>query len=375
VKEASEPRERARATSMTVQVVSWLGLSLIVLLLLALCIVVLPRLIYPSLPSSSLEGVPLKDRIQLQDARRKLQNDARTTLIQGLGGTFFVVTAYFTWQQIQNGRRQLVLSQEQFLRNQEAQTKQLQLTERGQITERFSNAIEHVGDDKLDVRLGGIYALVRIAKDSPEDREPIAQILIAFIRSRSPWPPTCRGQYPEAPIMTVPVLRNRAADVQSAITALTGDPLACLPGERRVLSNVDLRRANLWGAQLQGYWIEASNLDGAGLRKATLQGANLHGTSLREANLFGAKLQRANLQDAWLHGANLKEAEIVEIPSDLQGGLQEERELRSAYWIPNLADDGDAFQGTRLTGARANSATQWPTDFDPARAGVRMEEV
>lgn len=40
-----------------------------------------------------------------------------------------------------------------------------QLTEQGQVTERYTKAIEQLGSEKLDVRIGGIYALERVARD------------------------------------------------------------------------------------------------------------------------------------------------------------------------------------------------------------------
>jgi hypothetical protein len=40
------------------------------------------------------------------------------------------------------------------------------LNRAGQITDRFTKAIEQLGHEELDVRLGGIYALERIARDS-----------------------------------------------------------------------------------------------------------------------------------------------------------------------------------------------------------------
>ena len=46
-----------------------------------------------------------------------------------------------------------------------------ELTERGHLTDRYAKAIEQLGDDKLDVRLGGIYALEQLATDSPETIE------------------------------------------------------------------------------------------------------------------------------------------------------------------------------------------------------------
>src|SRR5947209_20071799 len=41
-----------------------------------------------------------------------------------------------------------------------------QLAQQGHITDRYTKAIEQLGADKLNVRLGGIYALERIAVDS-----------------------------------------------------------------------------------------------------------------------------------------------------------------------------------------------------------------
>jgi hypothetical protein len=72
-----------------------------------------------------------------------------------------------TQQQLQQARE----SQE---RTEASAQETLRLTEQGQITERFTRAIEQLGatDDKgekrLEIRLGGIYALERIASDSPK---------------------------------------------------------------------------------------------------------------------------------------------------------------------------------------------------------------
>ena len=47
-----------------------------------------------------------------------------------------------------------------------------ELTEQGQVTDRFTKAIEQLGSDKLDVRIGGIYALERIARIPPKTTPP-----------------------------------------------------------------------------------------------------------------------------------------------------------------------------------------------------------
>lgn len=68
----------------------------------------------------------------------------------------------------------------------------LDVTRRGQLTERFTKAIDQLGetdDNKLDIRLGGIYALEQIAKESKELHRPVMEILTAFLREHSWKPP------------------------------------------------------------------------------------------------------------------------------------------------------------------------------------------
>jgi len=56
----------------------------------------------------------------------------------------------------------------------------------------------------LDLRLGGIYALERIARDSEADRATIAEVLTAYIRIHSPWPPRLPGKAAPASPATRP---------------------------------------------------------------------------------------------------------------------------------------------------------------------------
>jgi hypothetical protein len=53
------------------------------------------------------------------------------------------------------------------------------------ITENFFRAVEQLGSDKLEVRLGGIYSLERISKESPDDYWTVMENLTAFVRERS----------------------------------------------------------------------------------------------------------------------------------------------------------------------------------------------
>jgi hypothetical protein len=244
-----------------------------------------PRLLVPPASGASLRDVTdAAKRHELRDSRLKLQNDVRTTLLQGVGGLAVLIGAFFTYRQVQTSRRQLEIAQH------------------GQVTERFTRAIDQLGHENLDVRLGGIYALERIANDSAQDRTTVTEVLTAFIRGHAPWPPSRPGQYAkDAPILEMPYMRYRAADVQAALTVLGRQP-SMTATQPPNLSDTDLRRADLSNAELQG----------ARLLGAQLQGANLRAAQLQRVNLFHAQLQgaRSNAKTVWPEGFDWKAAGV-----------------------------------------------------------------
>ena len=84
-------------------------------------------------------------------------NAIRSALMQGLAGLAVLAGAVFTWQQLQVSRQ-------------------------GQVTDRYTRAIEQLGKDSPVLRVGAIYALERIARDSATDRLTISEVLTTFIR-------------------------------------------------------------------------------------------------------------------------------------------------------------------------------------------------
>lgn len=99
--------------------------------------------------------------------KAELEDKFRSILAQIIGGLAVFVGLYFTWK-----------------RN-EAAEKSLLITQEGQITERFTRAIEHLGKKQMELKLGGIYALERIASESERDHWPIMEILTSYIRMNS----------------------------------------------------------------------------------------------------------------------------------------------------------------------------------------------
>lgn len=177
------------------------------------------------------------------------------------------------------------------------------LNRAGQLTDRFTKAIEQLGHKELDVRLGGIYALERIARDSKEDHPQVVEVLTAYVREHAPRPGTpasdneAQGAGPQSADMPARTGSERPdTDVQAVLTVLGRRTLA---HEQDATTTLDLSSTHLSRANLG-----RANLSGANLLVADLIGANLPGANLLGADLLGADLTAAKLSGANLSGAN-----------------------------------------------------------------------
>lgn len=262
-----------------------------------------------------------------------------------------------------------------------------ELTESRLITERFGKSIEQIGDEKIEVRLGGIYALERIAKDSPRDHWTLMEVLTSFVQERAPLRKVQKNEL----ILEKPSLNEQKQgahsdqdssiprDVQAALTVI-GRREANNDGNRGVLdlsrtnlsgaylTRADLHRANVTKTNLSGaYLIKAdlhranaieTNLNGAYLMetnlcesillKADLSGATLGKAKLTSASLLGAKLYRAYLGEANLSGADLRKADLRN--ANLGGAIFHKTNLN----------------GANLSGANLSGANLREADFSDA---------
>jgi len=249
------------------------------------------------------------------------------------------------------------------------------LSREGHLTDRYTKAVEQLGSDKIEVRLGGIYALERLMRDSSTDQPTIVEVLAAYIRQHAPL------SHPALAVSAAASTRPRLAgarraprpvqpdqpdaDVQAALTVL-GRRTAVAAENPIDLIGTHLAGAQLGGANLTGARLIRANLTRAHLREANLTGAHLVGVNLTdadlsEANLTGAWLVQANLTRAHLRGANLADASLSE--ANLADAQLVQANLTGAgLGGANLA--GAQLAGANLTGAwlfRANLAGAWVT--------------
>jgi uncharacterized protein YjbI with pentapeptide repeats len=201
-----------------------------------------------------------------------------------------------------------------------AAQQQNEVAEQGQYTDRYIKAVEQldqVGPDHLQSRLGAIYALERLARDSSRDQPTIIETLAAFIRTSRPT------STPSELLLICPPPQPLASDTQAAFAVLarrdhTYDnntridlTNTCLNGIS--LDGADLSSANLIGANLIGTGMFGANLRDADLSMADLSNANLSYINLQRADLSGANLSSANLQYADLSNANLSDLGMRDI--------------------------------------------------------------
>lgn len=94
------------------------------------------------------------------------------TIVAGIGGAAALVLA---------ARRQRAM--EIALRQKDAE---VEATERDaaerRVTDLYTRAVEQLGSEKAPVRLGGMYALERLAQNVPEQRQTIVNVLCAYLR-------------------------------------------------------------------------------------------------------------------------------------------------------------------------------------------------
>jgi hypothetical protein len=128
------------------------------------------------------------------------------------------------------------------------------LNRRGQVTDRYTKAIGLLASEKLDERIGGIYALEHIMIESECDHEKVVHVLAAFVREHAVIDTTHPSLWIDPPLRQGDGQASRKpqpmADIQAALTVLGRRPT------RNENQPLDMRRSNLRGAYLSGAHLE-----------------------------------------------------------------------------------------------------------------------
>ena len=258
------------------------------------------------------------------------------------------------------------------------------------LNERYQKGAEMLGSEVLSVRLGGVYALQSLAQEHPEQYHvQIMRLFCAFVRcpTGDPYLKSEREVNRQDELMGI------RQDVEAVLQAICSRSESLIAIERNANFRLDLRGADLHGAQLldadlskamlhhsnlsrvnfantdlsdsflsyadlsQALFHDVkfsrthlwfADLSGALLQDADLAGvdfsnAKLHGTNLGRANLSGANFQYALATKAWFESANLSRA--IFLRGDLSGAKLMKADLTDARFLDanlNEANISDA---------------------------------
>ena len=241
------------------------------------------------------------------------------------------------------------------------QNRQTVTSEQGHITDRLTRAIEQLGAEKtqrktvfdessvariaedtvpnLEVRLGAIYALERIAQDSERDHIPVMETLCAYIRQNAPaseaedhhlgtWPsvwigdPDNREERSEfyarlderheglhAWLDALPLPR---VDIQAAMSVIGRRSASQIALERQAEFKLDLRETDLRCVDLKDLNFDNTNFHRARLENALFTCTSMVKAYLHEARLEGVDAAQANFAHADLSSAYLEDASFIE---------------------------------------------------------------
>jgi uncharacterized protein YjbI with pentapeptide repeats len=234
-----------------------------------------------------------------------IQNGVYTTLVQALGGIILSITAYIGYRNFK-------------------------VAEDKQVTERFSKSIEHLGSEKIDIRLGGIYALEQISIDSSKYHWTVVEILSAFVREKSKETSSKK-------------LEKMKEDMQAALTVMN---------RRRTEQDPQGKKINLMQVNLKLVEFQAANISGVNLSRSDFTSANFSGADFSNSDLMNSDFSFANFSDVNFSGSDLRNVKFFR--TNLSGADFSNSDLSDSYLCESNLTNAKLI-GTNLNNAHLGS--------------------
>lgn len=198
-------------------------------------------------------------------------------------------------------------------------------------------AVDNKGEPNLELRLGGLYALEKIANFNDDYHPQIMEVLCAYVRLH------CSNKIEDNKKGDT---KPRENDFDNDSESLRSDIEACLTVIGRRNKSFDVKKPELIGvyinrATISKFYLPKVNFRDADLSSATFHFADFSGTTFTRANFSKASLISANLTGAYLDNADLSNALLIGV--NLTG---------ACLLMANL--QGATLYGADLTGAKKN---------------------
>ena len=223
----------------------------------------------------------------------------------------------------------------------------------------FNEATAKLGDGSASVRLGGIYALDKLAGSNKDYLTRIAEILCAHLRETTQQK-SYQAKYKDKP----------SNEIQSLVKVLSklNEELSVANSRKEKNENIgflrlDLSASYLVGTDLGNACLKYVNLMGTNLQMASLDGAQMRMALLSRTQMQGAILWRAQMQMATLNHAQMQMVPLFDV--QMQGASLEGAQMQGAYL------EGAQMQEASLEGAQMQEARLWRAQMQ----GADLREV
>ncbi|PCI36910.1 MAG: hypothetical protein COB46_14165 [Rhodospirillaceae bacterium] len=221
---------------------------------------------------------------------------------------------------------------------------------------------------KLELRIGSIYALERIAQDSPRDHIQVMEHLCAYIRENSP----VTSLEPTEPPFSRVIPRT---DIQAAISVIGRRSKKQIELEWQHQFRLDFRDTDLSGADFMNGAFSAAMFHGCRLEACRFDDSTLKGTQF-----FRALLNFSSFFGAEMRGTRFDFA-IINRPAVVPGGMTQSINMGNIYGISVVGADLTAIdylgepKEMNLTFGSKDTKLDYSLDFDRKSYPKKQHEI
>jgi hypothetical protein len=197
--------------------------------------------------------------------------------------------------------------------------------------DRFNSAINLLGSNQTSARTGGIYVLHKLAKEKPEYKKQIIEILSSHIRSK-----TNEAEYKKEN------KEKPSNEIQTTINLLFDSNIGLNDKD----NNIDLNDAYLKGADFKYTNCQGVDFSGADCQKADFSGADCQKADFSGADCKEAYFSGADCQGAYFEDTNCEKAHFSE--ANLQGTDFSVKKYKDAQFNNTEYDDKTIFSDENM---------------------------
>jgi len=232
----------------------------------------------------------------------------------------------------------------------------LKIVHDSKLDDQISDALNKLQTVRLEVQLGGILMLERIAYEYKNQHWTIMELLTTYLREHAKVERRRSNDRKKGSLSK----RRLSEDVQAILTVLGRRNWFEL--EAKHLKIINLKHCNFAGSDLRAGYFERTNFRGCNFENALLMDTRLAGAFLAEANLSRANLTGADLRGANLARANLRNAKLDD--ADLTDAILNETVL-----------DGASFEQEQIESANLIALSNKPTQRPHREKSDLLEEL